>query len=340
MDMLSEISTPSAENRAIEMLVLDAAEAGTIRDLATAAEAEYHAVDNPRFLSEVALIAHELPRSVRRLLVKARVSDRVHASVLRGLLIDHRALEPTPQRWNDADTPGSRNCAFQIMICAALLGDAIGWAAQQAGRLVSDVVPTPGQEHGLVSSSSCAELSWHTEDAFSPSRADYVGLYCLRNPIRTPTTISYLDSGAMEPALLAVLREPRFLTVPDPSHVRQAGQGTRAADEPVAVLSGAPAAPVLRVDRDFTRAPHGDIEASRALAALVAHLDANVYPLALEPGDMCFLDNRTVVHGRERFTPRYDGTDRWLKRVGVVVDLRRTRPERGGETTRVIGATA
>ncbi|QMU70179.1 hypothetical protein GXP74_20055 [Streptacidiphilus sp. P02-A3a] len=32
--------------------------------------------------------------------------------------------------------------------------------------------------------------------------------------------------------------------------------------------------------------------------------------VVLEPGDAIFLDNYRVVHGREPFQPRYDGTDR------------------------------
>ncbi|MBJ7505663.1 MAG: TauD/TfdA family dioxygenase, partial [Ilumatobacteraceae bacterium] len=33
------------------------------------------------------------------------------------------------------------------------------------------------------------------------------------------------------------------------------------------------------------------------------------------------IDNHRAVHGRTSFTPRYDGTDRWLKRALVVQSL-------------------
>jgi alpha-ketoglutarate-dependent taurine dioxygenase len=45
----------------------------------------------------------------------------------------------------------------------------------------------------------------------------------------------------------------------------------------------------------------------------------------LAAGDVLVVDNDVVVHGREPFRPRYDGTDRWLKRVSVHVPGR-TRP--------------
>ena len=44
----------------------------------------------------------------------------------------------------------------------------------------------------------------------------------------------------------------------------------------------------------------------------------------LAPGEAVFVDNYKVIHGRDTFTPRYDGTDRWLKRTSLVRDIRRT----------------
>ena len=36
--------------------------------------------------------------------------------------------------------------------------------------------------------------------------------------------------------------------------------------------------------------------------------------IVLETGDVLVIDNRKMVHGRSKFTPRYDGTDRFLIR--------------------------
>jgi L-asparagine oxygenase len=43
---------------------------------------------------------------------------------------------------------------------------------------------------------------------------------------------------------------------------------------------------------------------------------------------MAFMDNRVLVHGRGAFTPRYDGRDRWLHRIFVHLDNRRTSDSR------------
>jgi Fe(II)/alpha-ketoglutarate-dependent arginine beta-hydroxylase len=303
---------------------------------------EFGTVSDAQFLRDAAVIAHGLPRPLRDALNRTRLDDRAHALLITNNYVDDGRLGDTPPHWRSADTDRCRGAAFLLMLYAALLGDVIGWATQQDGRLVTDVLPTPGQEKSLLSSSSTKTLGWHTEDAFSSSRGDYVGLFCLRNPTQTATTLSYVDGRQLGADTLDLLAQPRFWTRPDESHAAPAGSGGAVpgpgqAPPAAAVLEGAPDAPVLRIDRDFTTAVPGDDRARFALRSLIDHLDARQYPLALEPGDMCFVDNRNVVHGRARFTPLYDGRDRWLKRVNIVTDLRRTRPDRRSSVTRVIG---
>jgi L-asparagine oxygenase len=46
------------------------------------------------------------------------------------------------------------------------------------------------------------------------------------------------------------------------------------------------------------------------------HMDV-VRFVALQPGSILLLNNRTVAHGRTCFEPRYDGMDRWLQRVYI-----------------------
>ena len=56
----------------------------------------------------------------------------------------------------------------------------------------------------------------------------------------------------------------------------------------------------------------------------------------LHPGDICFIDNFKAVHGRRAFKARYDGHDRWFKRINITRDLRKSRAERSGATSRII----
>jgi hypothetical protein len=62
----------------------------------------------------------------------------------------------------------------------------------------------------------------------------------------------------------------------------------------------------------------------RAIAALSALHDAvkhSTQQVVLAAGDILVIDNHRAVHGRTPFAPRYDGTDRWLKRALVVQSL-------------------
>jgi hypothetical protein len=43
-----------------------------------------------------------------------------------------------------------------------------------------------------------------------------------------------------------------------------------------------------------------------------------------------------MVHGRKPFRARFDGTDRWLRRLNVAVDLRKSRKFRLTADSRVI----
>jgi len=331
-EYLDTIGTP---DRRLHAYRLSPGEADDVLDLALHCHGRYRRVDDPVFLEHLAWLAHSLPAGPRAAANAARLDDRKLGFSVTGNVIDDDRLGPTPPSWHAADTDASAPYAFMLALYGALFGEPIAWLAQQDGRLVTDIVPTAGMEASDVSSSSEKALGWHTEDAFSPYRADHVALLCLRTPQPVATTISWIDAGALPRAACDVLFEARFRTLPDPSHERRAGP--RELPEPVAVLSGSADAPVLRIDRDYTIADPGDRAASAALGTLVDALDANLADLPLSAGTVGILDNRNVVHGRRPFRARFDGSDRWLKRVNLVEDLRRTRPGRRSAASRVIG---
>ena len=56
----------------------------------------------------------------------------------------------------------------------------------------------------------------------------------------------------------------------------------------------------------------------------------------VNPGDVVFIDNYLAVHGRGSFIPRYDGTDRWLRKALFTRDLRKSRSVRDGADGRVL----
>jgi hypothetical protein len=62
---------------------------------------------------------------------------------------------------------------------------------------------------------------------------------------------------------------------------------------------------------------------------LLGQLSANLTDVVLRPGDVLVVDNLRAVHGRRSFQARFDGNDRWLRRVSAVRDLRSFRLEHG-----------
>lgn len=336
MTAIREIRLSEPESAQAALLALECAQ-------------RYADPDSADFLADAAVLAHDLPRSVRLEVERARLDDRLHALVVRGNDVDQDALGPTPPHWRQARTDASRRYGFLLVLYASLLGDVVGWATQQDGRVVTDVLPIKGQEDSLVSSSSSVELGWHTEDAFSPYRADYVGLFSLRNPDAVATTVAGLDPDLVGPAVVDVLFGERFHIRPDNSHLPAHNSGGRLSDyfagiveavenpRAVSILRGHRDAPQLCVDSDFTTAVDGDAEAAGALDTLVKHLGGALYEVVLGPGDVAFLDNRNVVHGRRPFRARFDGTDRWLKRINVTSDLRKSRVARSSAQARVLG---
>lgn len=92
---------------------------------------------------------------------------------------------------------------------------------------------------------------------------------------------------------------------------------------PVAVLFGRLEDPYIRIDPAYMKPISGDEEARRALTRIQAMIEPRLFDVVLEPGDLLVIDNFRAVHGRRPFTPRYDGTDRWLKRLNVTRDPRK-----------------
>jgi L-asparagine oxygenase len=232
-----------------------------------------------------------------------------------------------------------------------LLGEPFGWATQQDGHVVNDVFPISEYENHQLGAGSKKALTLHTEDAFHPYRADYIILSSLRNPTQVPVVVAVADFSVLSPEDLDVLFDERFSIVPDTSHLPRNNTIRTEADRlrfanienlltehrPVAALFGARADPLLRFDGTYMTAAAGDSAAASAFGALCELLRANLHRCALLAGDLVLMDNHRVAHARSSFTARYDGTDRWLKRINVTRDLRKSRDLRPSAHSRLVG---
>jgi Fe(II)/alpha-ketoglutarate-dependent arginine beta-hydroxylase len=307
-----------------------AAMAGLVGELCQ----EYGRADQPAFLRAAAGLGSRLPAGLRDRLTELRYLERAGALWIKGGPAGEAAC-PTPGHWRDRGRDATLAQDFWLVLVGAQLGDPFAWSSLQDGSLLNDVLPVPGSEYVQTGQGSVAPLELHVEDAFDDDRCDYLGLIALRNRDMAATTVAAVRADRLAPEHREVLREPRFVIRADPEHAAGARDGTPAARR-CAVLFGAADDPYLRVDPAFTEPLPDDQAAAAAFGALCDQLAAATVPVPLAAGDVLFIDNYRMVHGRTPFRPRYDGTDRWLRKVTVARDLRRSRARRCGADGRVL----
>ena len=340
-------------------LSLSAHEIDAVQALTHGIALEHKSVEEVEFIRRAAVYAHELPRRVREFLSDFKLLEPAcGVCLISGYPIDNVRIGKTPSHWKwklDAATSLEEQIMFVLYGC--LLGDPFAWATQQDGYLMHDVFPIEGNKYDQLGSGSEQTLWWHTEDAFHPHRADYLGLMCLRNPDSVATTLGSPDISRLSREHLDALFQPRYVIKPDESYseknesdlhkqVRENnGDGVlNTAYEKIRQLNTAPPqVPMLFGDRQnpyicldpYFTTPLDD-EAGAALNALAQTVDDNIREVVLQPGDCIFIDNYRVVHGRRAFKARYDGTDRWLKRLNLTRDLRKSHGSRIGSEMRVM----
>jgi L-asparagine oxygenase len=288
-----------------------------------AAEPAAALVDDIRWQARARAMSCHLPARLRE-----AIRDFRHDPGTDGILtvtnlpIEPDTLPPTPNVPESVERAATPAATLATLL-AQQLGEVIAYRDEKRGALVQNVVPVKSLATSQSNGGS-VPLEFHTENAFHPHRPDYVGLLCLRpaheDQVGTQVAAVRRALPLLDPASHAVLREARFVTAVPPSF-RSAGSSER---HPV--LSGCLEDPDICVDFHATTAL--DQHAAQAMARLRAALLEVRSDLVLRPGEMVFVDNRLVVHGRVGFTPRYDGRDRWLHRVFVHLDNRRTRPSR------------
>jgi L-asparagine oxygenase len=254
----------------------------------------------------------EISRLLRHSL---RPPDRQLGYLVAAALFDLPPLGPTPAHWSQVDDDeDGRSFDIAFVLAAAALGMPFGWSGQQNGRIVNNVLPSRADEHRQVGASSTAELRWHTEDAFRSDRSDLVLLACVRNPGNVGSRLANIRWCRLSDAELAQLRRPLWRISPDDSY------GDVEIDDEltgIAPVAADPEGLSLCYDPSYTEPVTADVDALRAYQRLGAELDRCAVEVALSPGDLLILDNTVVAHSRAPFTARYDGTDRWLKRVQV-----------------------
>lgn len=339
--------------------LLEELEINQIKSLVKHVANQYSSAENERFLNDASIIAHELPKRIRTFINNFRLLEpSCGVFLISGYPIPNERIGKTPLhwQWRPKKSPVLEE-EIVFVLLGSLLGDAIGWSTQQAGHIIHDIIPIKGHEHEQLGSSSESLLCWHSEDAFHPYRGDYLGMMCLRNKEKVATTIASIDTSELQPNDISILFEPRFTIRPDESHLakNQSEEQRRNSKsslssvyekiiesnnepEKIPIFYGDPQCPYVRIDPYFMDLEklEKDPEAFTSLNKLIQSIENRLTDLVLQPGDFCFIDNYRAVHGRKEYTTTYNGQHRWLKRINIAKDLRKSRNARKTSASRII----
>ena len=155
----------------------------------------------------------------------------------------------------------------------------------------------------------------HTETAFHRYRPTTFLLFCVREDLEAGTNIALLSDilPLLDPVTISTLKRHEFVTEIDASFRSDEYSLTP------------PMMSVLTLDEtsityDRALMVGTTTEAEKALSILSEAIDAVTKKYYLRSGDLMIIDNKKTVHGRTPFEARYDGTDRWLKRVMVTTE--------------------
>lgn len=313
----------------------------SLREIATTLQQQFKTVDNPSFQEVAHEYAYDIPKTMMIALSQFDRHDEPYLQVT-GLTIDDALLQDTPASWRDRRSPEAYTSEFMHYLLASHVGLPFSWKTQQDGRTINDILPVKEFEHEQLAISSKSNLMWHVEDAFHDARGEFLSLMCLRNRDAVPTLLSAPDLTKLSPKAVRELMTPQYLVRADDAHdlnsnLNEVGGDPelRAAFEEarnlrkVALLFGSASRPYMRLDMDtFGREEFVSDDARSAYHELCALVEEHAIELLSNQGDVIIVNNFLAVHGRPPFEPRYDGTDRWLQRLLVNSDFRKTAPYR------------
>lgn len=226
-------------------------------------------------------------------------------------------VPPTPTT-TDVNVDACPAATRALLRFADDIGRAVGYDREQEGRLIQDIFPVKASECKQVSTSSKVMLGSHTETAFHPHKPRFVVLLCLRGDARAATTYADVSDIVMHLSdqQLELLQTSEFVTTVDPSFMTNGEPDARVVVTPLTKRGGGW---TLVYDELLMSAT--TTRAADALAGLHSAVKQATQKVVLQAGDVLVIDNERAVHGRTPFVPRYDGTDRWLKRALVVTSL-------------------
>jgi Fe(II)/alpha-ketoglutarate-dependent arginine beta-hydroxylase len=316
------------------IFILNECELAQVEQVVTGLAECFDTVESQDFAEACELAVADLPKRLRAHMNRmASGQSRDGFLTIQGFPIDDDRLGNSPSSWDVswAGQPFLREEIYQCVM-ASTIGSIFGWRTQENGRFLRHIVPIETDKDEQLGGSSTTALLYHIEEAFHPARADYLCLMCYRNTERARTELVSVDDLELQPEVEAVLRQERFIVDPDKSHLPAMNKSEHWAmdpelfhriraiveePKPCAVMYGSASRPMMLVDEAFMRSVPGDAEAAAALTAFHSELTHRARAVTMRAGELLFIDNKTVAHGRSIYKPNYGPKHRWLRRVNI-----------------------
>jgi len=292
------------------------------------------------FCSECKHASHNIPLYITRILHQfVKSGTDTGFLLIKNFPVDDSAIPPTPSIANYGNKIGETTSLARVQcILLSAISEMIAYEAEGDGCIFQDVVPIQSMETQQTSLSSNVELEIHTEQAFSQLRPDILSLACLRGDPNAYTYVlpvhTILDNvTSFERKILSI---PLWKTGVDLSfklhHSEFIDGDVRG---PLPIIYGSESDPFLLFDQDLMS---GTTQRANMLIRDICNIYyKNRVEYSLEPGDIILIDNRRAVHGRSSYSPKYDGTDRFLIRCFSTLDYDKSDYARK-EGSRIISA--
>lgn len=259
-------------------------------------------------------------------------SDPLASVIILKEIANNINVPPTPNELNVNFSDLVILSAINLGLCKLMGIYPITYQGENNGYLFRHVMPIKNLVEQKSSQGARYPLGMHVDNCYLPlipeySRTEYslcpsyMSLFGLRADKNIPTRIVPLDEvlKLLDEKTITQLMKPEFKVSKPASFSNQAEFYL-----PLIVQDNN-GIYYCRFDQDFV-SPYTE-EATEAFNHFILALNTcQTYQVVIGVGDCLFIKNQRVMHGRDGFKPKLDGTDRWMLRVFGVHDKTRVYP--------------
>jgi hypothetical protein len=154
--------------------------------------------------------ADRLPSRLREVFADLNSQGLPDGVLLRGLPIERFELPPTPNTDESLASPApwaADPAVAMLGLLAVQLGEIIGYAGTQYGKIFTDLIPQRS-DADLVNSAFGYKHAFglHTDVSFHQLPPTWFGLLCIRNVDHVPTTLAFLRDVELDADTEEILR--------------------------------------------------------------------------------------------------------------------------------------